>query len=319
MISRKSARLIADAYATHFKTASSRNGVYTLEREKINTFLYEQEYEYAFLRIMREVIQSDSHQRLAKAIMELHTGEAIASATRGSSDQQRQELGQTFLVKLAEDILNLYETIPVRTVDFTKATSQEELVVLKALATWGRPAAATLKTLISRLEIDGYLYVDGHLYPTESAVIDVREARTILEMLTDSTPLHDKAVIKHHIQESERAYSESRWGHSISDARNFLEAILQQVSAAHHLKAKGRSIPDDVYNRPGMVRKYLEDEGLIDKSEQEAIWKVYGLISNTGSHPNIAEKDQARLMRHLALTFSQFILLKYQGLLADSP
>ena len=186
-------------------------------------------------------------------------------------------------------------------------------------ATWNRPAGEVLQKLISRLEIDGYLYRDGHLHPIESAVIDIVEERTFLEQLVDSIALQDQTVIKHHIQESERAYSESRWGHSISDARNFFEAILQQIAAAHHLKIKGTTIPDGIFTRPSRVREYLEAEGLIDRPEQEAISKNYGLISNTGSHPNIAERDQARLMRHLALTMSQFIPLKFQGFVRSNP
>jgi hypothetical protein len=77
MISRKTTKLIADAYAAHFKTALSRDGIYTLKQEEINTFLYEQEYEYAFLKIVRETVSSDNHKRLAQAIMGLHTGETI--------------------------------------------------------------------------------------------------------------------------------------------------------------------------------------------------------------------------------------------------
>ena len=36
-------------------------------------------------------------------------------------------------------------------------------------------------------------------------------------------------------------------------------------------------------------------------------------MSDTGGHPYMAAKDQARLMRHLALTFSQFVLLRLEG------
>ena len=72
-------------------------------------------------------------------------------------------------------------------------------------------------------------------------------------------------------------------------------------------------LPNATYTKAVKVREYLEAVGLIDRPEHEAIAKIYGLISNTGVHPNIAAKDQARLMRHLALTLSQFMLLKYQG------
>ena len=182
-----------------------------------------------------------------------------------------------------------------------------------------RPAEPILEQLKASLEMDGYVYQEGHLYPTESAIIDTIEERTALERLVDSVAIKEKAVIKHHIQQSEKAYAEHRWGHSISDARNVLEAILREVAAAHHLKTKGLIIPDGIYKWAAKVRDYLLSESLIDKSEQEALWKVYGLISNTGSHPNIAEKDQARLMRYLSLTFSQYVLLQWEGYLQNNP
>jgi hypothetical protein len=45
--------------------------------------------------------------------------------------------------------------------------------------------------------------------------------------------------------------------------------------------------------------------------------KNYGLISNTGSHPNTAHQDQARLMRNLALIYSQYILLQWGWILEE--
>jgi hypothetical protein len=46
---------------------------------------------------------------------------------------------------------------------------------------------------------------------------------------------------------------------------------------------------------------------------KEALAKVYGLLSHTGGHPYMAQNDQARLLRHLALTFSQFAMLRLRG------
>jgi hypothetical protein len=57
---------------------------------------------------------------------------------------------------------------------------------------------------------------------------------------------------------------------------------------------------------------------LLDTKETETLAKVYGLLSQTGSHPNMAFNDQARLLRHLALAFSQFVMLRLQGSLKGS-
>src|ERR1700730_14577955 len=212
-----------------------------------------------------------------------------------------------------------YAITPVREIDSSKIKTEEHVEFWQRLRKIERPSEAIIEQLKPSLEMDGYVYQAGHLYPTESAVIDTIEQRTALERLVDSVALNKKAVIKHHIQESERAYAEQRWGHSISDARNILEAILREVAAVHHLKTKGATIPDDVYKSAAKVRDYLLSESLIDKSEQDALWKIYGLISNTGSHPNIAEKDQARLMRYLSLAFCEYVLLQWEGYLKNNP
>ena len=63
------------------------------------------------------------------------------------------------------------------------------------------------------------------------------------------------------------------------------------------------------------VRDYLEREGLLETKEKKELAEVYGLLSNVGSHPYIAGKDQARLLRQQALLLSQFVMLRYQGYL----
>jgi hypothetical protein len=75
--------------------------------------------------------------------------------------------------------------------------------------------------------------------------------------------------------------------------------------------------PDsNIYSNQKNIRSYLEKEGLLEPKEREAITSIYGLLSETGGHPNIAESEEARLLRHLSLTFSQFVMLRLRGALA---
>lgn len=71
--------------------------------------------------------------------------------------------------------------------------------------------------------------------------------------------------------------------------------------------------------RPVEIRDYLASAGLINDTEKQAVARIYGLISNTGSHPNIAAEDEARLMRNLALTLSQYIRLQWEAYLKNNP
>jgi hypothetical protein len=92
---------------------------------------------------------------------------------------------------------------------------------------------------------------------------------------------------------------------------------LQEVAARHSLKFEGIALPERTFSRPVAVRDYLEEKKLLEKKEKEALSAVYGLLSETGSHPYMAQSDQARLLRHLSLTFAQFVMLRLQGRLAS--
>lgn len=320
MITRKTSKLIADAYGMHFKRSSGIVGYANrLYEEKINTFFYEQEYEVWFLQIMRPVIQDGTEPKLVKAIMELHTGETITSATKDWTYDQRQELGQKLLRRLAEDLFKLYENIPVRQIDYSKAKTQQDFAMLEHFATFERPAAELLERLKSHLEMDGYVYKDGHLYPTESSVIDEQAEQSYLELLIDAVHLPGIATIKHHLKLSEEHYVNGRHDDSISNSRKVLDAVLKQIAEEVHLKMKKTPISPAILKNATDTRVYLEKQGLITTAEREALDKTYGVLSVTGGHPYIAEKDQARLMRHQALTYSQFVILRYQGFLSKNP
>lgn len=88
---------------------------------------------------------------------------------------------------------------------------------------------------------------------------------------------------------------------------------MQEVASKYFLSHHGTALDERVIKSPVQVRDYLERENLLETKEKEAIAKVYGLLSHTGGHPYMAESDQARLLRHLALTFSQFVMLRLKG------
>jgi hypothetical protein len=201
------------------------------------------------------------------------------------------------LKNLAEDIIQKYENV---------APSDYN-------------AKSKVEAMKAQLELDGYIYKNGTLYNSESSVIEESEEQSYLEKLVDTVDLADRQTIKHHISLAEEHYVNSKWDDSIANSRKFLEAILSQVADAFNVKKYSASINTKTLERPVEVRDYLEREKLIETKEKEAIAKIYGLLSSTGSHPFIAEKDQARLMWHLALTFSQFTLLRYEGYLRSNP
>lgn len=116
---------------------------------------------------------------------------------------------------------------------------------------------------------------------------------------------------------SEEHYIESRWGDSIANARQFLESVLRETASKHSLQCLSTPLPATTYTWPVNVREYLQREGLFERKEKDALASVYGLLSNTGSHPYMAQEDQARLLRQLALTLAQFVMLRAKGALGS--
>ena len=309
MLSRKTTLVLAELYDLIYGErrrtplswqdvllAQARDGTYYhLKREALYDFLFEREYPAWFLNIIKGLPNRET--QLKESIMRLHTGETVEAVTQRWTWEQRSELGQTLLTRLAKDML-------VQTSDLGDAASAD--------------VARKASELGSLLELDGYLFCDGRLYYTEAAILDTEHEQGILEKLIGDLRLDNSEVMKHHLELSQTHYLEQKWDDSIGNSRKLLESVLQEAAARHHMVKTGQPIARSTYSRPAAVRDYICTAGLVERMEKETITKVYALLSGTGGHPYIAEKDQARLMRHLALTFAQFALLRLQGALKSA-
>ncbi len=284
MISRLSAKSIADAYYSHF-TYQIREEVITYNRDALYDFLFVNNFDAWLLYAIKRIPTYDG-RRLKEFIMQLHTGESVDS----------RFIGQQVLIKLAECLIKESLSNP----DFEKYGDKDKKAV---------------DFMQKCLELDGYIYSNGSLLVPEESVIDEAEETGILENLMISVGLKDITTLKHHLDLSVTDYQESKWDDSISNSRKVLEGILAQVANRFNEVVKGAPLQEEILSRSSSVRDYLEKQSLIGKSEKETISQVYGLLSETGGHPYMAQRDQARLMRHLALTFSQFILLRLESAL----
>ena len=294
MLSRSTTKTLAEVY--HLKFTRYREPTPFRKREIIINassfydFLYVNDYEAWFLNAAKKLPHRE--KALKEFIMRLHTGETVASLTKNLTCQERSELGQRVLRNLGEDLIAWAQTPGI----YIKDTVKHEL-----------------PKLISELELDGYVFQDGKLHYTEADVFDTEEEKGILEKLIQDLELANEKVILHHLELSGTHYIDEKWDDSIANSRKFLESILQEIAAKNHIIDLNQPINSSIYLKPFAIRDYLESQGLIEPKEKEAISKVYGLLSETGGHPYIAQKDQARLMRNLSLTFAQFILLRFSG------
>jgi len=299
LIGRKSTMALADAYKKVFArevySTLARKHVVQLKKDELYDFLYASEYDAWFLQLAKTA-HFFSPDVFRDFIMHLHTGDSIAPSTPTWTPEQRSQLGQQLLKKLAEDLLVRYQSL---------ADGDPH-------GYWGDETIIRFKLLVSRLELDGYVLRNGTLQLSEAMVVNAEEESGVLQGLISDLNLNKKSVIKHHLDLSETHYVQGKWDDCISNSRKFLECILQEIAATHCHVTTGQPLEHDKYTKPFEVRKYLEKVGLFDTKETKTLAEVYGLLSNTGSHPYIAAKDQARLMRYLALTTSELrALLRY--------
>jgi hypothetical protein len=292
MISRKSAMAISNFYSSRFTIRKNSNSSSTISQHSLYDFLFENDYPAHISNAARGNLWP---RDLKDWVLKLHTGETLINATKTWSWQEREKLGQRYLKDLAESILNWY------------AENRDK---------WNQDSYDPLRDeLLRRLELDGYVYRDAALFYTGGDVLNVEEERTLLHHLHTSLGLPNQVDTFQFLQLSEEHFMAGRWSDCIGNSRKFFEAILGQIAATYSQRILGTALGPSVLSRPVDVRRFLEDKGLVETKEREAIDKVYGLLSYTGGHPYMAEDDQARLLRQLSLVLTQFALLRFEGAL----
>lgn len=299
MISRGTSMAIVAAYVAKFTSRTSRGPHRTMVEnvhcDLLYDFLYQNDYEAWFCNAARKPA---SIRRLKDWLLKIHTGESLALAAPEWPWEKRRALGQQYLRSLARDFLVWYSDIE------PEAWRAEEYAVLAT-------------ELHRRVEMDGFVFRDGDLVQVEMDILDVDEEKGLLERLYRSAGLERSQDAMAFLRFSERHFVEGNWADCIANSRKFLElSLLEGAMAVAH--ARGNEISEQMMTRPVEIRSFLEREKLIEKKEREVLDKLYGLLSHTGSHPYMAEKDQARLLRQLSMTISQFILLRLESALKSN-
>ena len=300
MISRRATKEIEETYHIFFRDHHKVHGYNYVTWIKINElydFLFVNNFDTWLLNLFKQ-INSSKERDFKEFILRLHTGESIAQATLDWSWQDREMLGQRILKDLAETLIRERLNNP----DFFGSKQYQ---------------IDAVDNMRRTLELDGYVFRDGILWVPEESVVDTVEEQGLLENLMATMSLPNIPLIKHHLELSVSNFQESKWDDSISNSRKVLESVLSQTAERLGAYYESDSLSPDDLNWASRVRDYLERKNILDKKEKETISKVYSLLSELGGHPYIADRDQARLMRHLALTFSQFVLLRLDGKLKE--
>lgn len=297
MISRRStlflARLFQEWFSRNERVQSSGySSTPTWRSVPKLTEMYDFLYEHNFPAYLCNSVRSfHSARQVQDWILQLHTGESLVGATKGWEWSQREKLGNRHLRDLAECLLAGFERADPATQAYRGSHAPD---------------------LRAALELDGYRFSGGKLLEPEAEVLNVEQERGVLHDLYAETKLPGSDAAFRFLELSEEHYIAERWEDAIANARKFLEVTLLHIADAH-AAAHGAPLAEKTREKPVEIRLYLERAGYLESKEAEAVAKVYGLLSHTGSHPYMAQRDQARLLRQMTLTLSQFALLRYRG------
>jgi hypothetical protein len=298
MISRQASVAIANSYVNRFSSVTRNTyggSSETVYYNQLYDFLYENDYEAWFCNLAKRHYKL---RDLKEFFLQIHTGESISSATKDWTWLNRQKLGQRLLRDLAEDILIWYESVRSNEWVYKRYTANAD-------------------ELTRRLELDGFIFRERKLLLQQSDVLDVEQERSILETLYQAAGLQCSFEAFQFLNLAEEHFIAGRWSDSILNARKFFEITAKEGARA--LGAwKGSPLDESALTRPTVVRQYLEQQDLLERKERESLDKIYSLLSETGAHPYMAESDQARLLRQLSLTLSQFVLLRLRTALSKT-
>ena len=154
-----------------------------------------------------------------------------------------------------------------------------------------------------------FLYLKGSLLTGMNLEInqDKNTVRTFLEKLGFA-----KLLIQS-LDEAERLYRTAATPFdlksSLGHLRSFLEQLHIQACAAAH-KTFGGSVP----SKWGEALKYLLDNAVLTRLEEQFASHFYTLMSDTGVHPLITEREYARLMRNMCIEYGLLLLTKLDKL-----
>jgi hypothetical protein len=154
-----------------------------------------------------------------------------------------------------------------------------------------------------------FLYVKGSLLPGMNLEVnqDKETVRTFLEKLGFGQ------LLVQSLEEAEKLYRGSATPFELKSClghlRSFLEELHLQACAAAQRKFGG-SVP----TKWGEALRYLLDNGVLTKPEELFASQFYTLMSDTGVHPLIAEREYARLMRNMSIEYGLLLLTKLNKL-----
>jgi hypothetical protein len=167
-----------------------------------------------------------------------------------------------------------------------------------------------LADLRARLRVDGFEVINDALVRLVPGAEPVAKITDRLEQVLTGSNLDSDGEVRRLLRESYEGISATPpdFNGSTTKARIALETIARR-SAATIATARGRDVPNDTW---GAALAFLHAEMVLTKAEEEALAKVYTLIS-LGAHvpKGLTDEQWALLARAFALSGAYFLTLQY--------
>jgi hypothetical protein len=117
------------------------------------------------------------------------------------------------------------------------------------------------------------------------------------------------------LEQAERSYLEAsnlfEYKECMSHLRSFLEDLQKEACRLVYLK-RGGVLPTTW----GKAITYLVSNNVLTKSEEAFVTSLYTLVSDTGVHPLVAEREYASLVRKINIEYGLMFLVRLDKWLA---
>ena len=94
--------------------------------------------------------------------------------------------------------------------------------------------------------------------------------------------------------------------------RSFLENLHKEACVLVHTR-RGGILPPTW----GKAIGYLVQEGVLTKTEEAFVTSLYALVSDTGVHPLVSEREYARLVRNMNIEYGLLFLTRVEKWLSQ--
>lgn len=286
--------------------------------------------------------------RIADGTAYSNPGNDVRGAGQWRSCRSELPLIAEFLVrqKQTDALLTALKKAPIRpaltlllmqieemiALDFTLFSDSEYEVLSNTVKSF-QPAIAALNDRIrtaDTIESNTRFHLVKELPPLCASIVEMSRKAIFLRMKSDrsseanvelQTDRAQVGEILHHLafsrlliaslEQAEKSYREAsstfEYKECMAHLRSFLENLHKEACVLVHSK-RGGTLPSTW----GKAVAYLVQEGVLTKTEEAFVTSLYTLLSDTGVHPLVAEREYARLVRNMNIEYGLLFLTRLE-------